>query len=259
MKQLKFIVSSLIVMLAASSCKKESTPAPVVLTTPKISKIDVVGSTWSTSYSYNAQGRLAEVKDNSFTSKYEYATGTPVITTYYTATGIKSNILSEMVLNSSNRALQFKYTWFDALGQPNGSYPINYEYEANGFQVKKSYPGFDYITELTNGNMTKLSIRNSTTGAVERTLTFEFYADKLDKLNLNIFEAWYDNIIIDKSLTGTKNTNLFKKITYQSATRTEVTDFTYVTNADGLLTEYTTNWSLNGAVPTPTTYKIAYQ
>lgn len=259
MKQFKFIVSSLFVLLAASSCKKENTPAPPVSSSPRVSKVDVVGSTWSTSYSYTAQGRLAEVKDNSFTMKYEYASGTPVITTSYTATGIKDQTNSAMVLSSGNRVLQNTIHRFNAQGQETGSNLENFEYDANGFQVKKSYPGYEYITEVTNGNMTKQYVRNTITGTVDRTFTYEFYTDKLDKQNLDLFQIWYNITIIDKDLMGTKNTNLVKKITLQSATRTEVTDFTYVTNADGLITEYTTNWSVNGAAPAPTIYKIAYQ
>jgi hypothetical protein len=230
-----------------------------VSSSPKVSKVDIVGSTWSTSYSYTAQGRLAEVKDNSFTMKYDYASGSLVITTYYTATGVKIETNSEMVLGSGNRVSQYAIHRFNSQGQVSGTELVNFEYDANGFQVKKTYPGYEYIIAVTNGNMTKLTIRNSTTGNVERTLTYEFYTDKPDTQNLDLFQGWYDKLITDKDLMGTKNANLIKKITSQSATRTEVTDFTYVTNADGLLTEFTTNWLLNGAAPVSTTYKIAYQ
>jgi YD repeat-containing protein len=256
MKQFKFIVSSLFILLAASSCKKENTPALVVSSSPRVSKVDIVGSTWSTSYSYNAQGRLSEVKDNSFTSKYDYTSGTPVISIYKNSTGIIDSKISQVTL-SSNKISQYTYYAHNDQGQPYNGDNTNFQYDVNGFQVNKTYSGYEYITEVANGNMIKQTVRNS--GTVARTFTFEFYTDKLNKFNLNLQEQWYGNYIADNSLFGTKNTNLIKRITIQSATRTEVIDFTYVTNADNYVTEQTTSSSVNGAAPTTYTTKFTYQ
>ena len=256
MKQVKTIIAALLVIVAASSCKKENTPAPPVSSSPKVSKVDIVGSTWSTSYSYNAQGRLAEVKDNSFTSKYDYSNGTPVISVYKNSTGIINSKISQVAL-SSNKISEYTYHAYNEQGQPYNGENTNFQYDANGFQINKNYSGSEYITEVTNGNMTKQTVRNS--GTVARTTTFEFYADKPNKFNLNLQEAWYDNYIVDNTLFGNKNTNLFKRITIQSATRTEVIDFTYVTNADNYVTEQTTSSSVNGAAPTAYTTKFTYQ
>jgi hypothetical protein len=257
MKQFKLIVSSLFVLLAAGSCKKQNTALPVVDKAPKLAKIEYAGSTSVVTYSYNAQGRLSEVKDNSFTTKYDYTSATPVITSYYTSSGVKRKTISEMVL-SNNRATQYNTHYFNSQGEETNNTPVNYEYDANGFQIKKSYPGYEYITEVISGNMTKQTIRDTNTGAV-RTFTFDFYTNKPNKFNLNLLELWYDNYLADNSLFGTNNSSLIKRITYQSGIHTEVIDFSYVTNADGYVTEFTTATSKNGSTPVTSTAKLTYK
>lgn len=256
MKQFKFIASALLVMLAASSCKKENIPAPVVPASAKLSKVEYVGSTSFANYSYNAQGRLSEIKDNYYTHKYEYTNGTPVISIYKNSTGIIDTKLSQVALGN-NKISQYTYNGYNDQGQPYIGENANFQYDANGFQVNKTYLSYEYKTEVTNGNMTKQTVSNS--GSIQRTLTFEFYTDRPNKFNLNLQEDWYGNYIVDNSLFGAKNTNLIKRITIQSATRTEVKDFTYVTNADNYVTEQTISTSVNGAAPTAYTVKFTYQ
>jgi hypothetical protein len=258
MKQFKLILSSLFVLLVVNSCKKQNTAAPVVDNSPKLAKIEYVGSNNVVTYTYNADGRLIENKNNYYTEKTDYASGTPVVTGYITATGVKDYSISGITLNGG-KITNYSYYLHDAQGQTYGPVVYSFEYDANGFQVKGVGSSHEYLTEVTNRNMTKQSIRNKTTGLTDRTYIFEFYTDKPNKLNLNFFEVWYGQIMFDKNLMGAKNSNLFKKITYTSGSRTEVTDFTYVTNADGYVTEYTTSKSVNGAAPVVSTAKLTYQ
>lgn len=256
MKQFKFIASSLFILLVVSSCKKEKMSAAVVPASAKLSKVEYVGSTSVANYSYNAQGRLSEIKDNYYTYKYDYTNGTPVIEIYNNSTGIIESKLSQIAL-SSNKISQYTYYAHNDQGQPYNGYNTNFQYDANGFQVSRTYGGYEYITEVTNGNMTKQTVKNS--GTVSRTFTFEFYTDKPNKFNLNLQEEWYGNYIVDNTLFGNKNTNLIKRVTIQSAARTEVKDFTYVTNADNYVMEQTISTSVNGAAPTAYTTKFTYQ
>lgn len=260
MKQIKILIAAFLLVLAGSSCKKENTMIPAGAThSLKVSKIGEVGTTWVTEFAYNSAGRLTQVRDNSFTLTYDYSADIPVITTYKTATGVKTNQMVQAAL-AGNRITTLNIHYFNAQGQETYVDASQFQYDQNGFQTKKSYGSYEYSTEVNNGNMTKLTARNSGSGAVTHTITYEFYSDKQDKFNLNIFEqGWYDNVINDRALMGTKNTNLIKKITYQSATYTQVSQFTYITNTDGYVTEYTLGISVNGATPSTSTYKVTYQ
>lgn len=258
MKQLNLAALFIAVLFTASSCKKEKMETPPVDTTPKLARIDYEGSTNSSHYSYNAEGRLAEVKDDYFTLKYEYPNGIPVLTSYKTQTGTKVSTLSGLTL-TGGKVNRLDYILFNALGQPYNPDPYTFEYDANGFQTKKTGSGYESVIEVTNGNMTKKITRAINTGIVTQTYTYEFYTDKPNKFNINYFEQWYDNYPADKSIFGTRNTNLIKRMTYVTSSGTEITDFTYVTNADGYLTGMTTSWSRNGGTPVVSNTRFTYQ
>ena len=255
MKAIKLFSAAILVLATASSCKKEARPLPAD-NRPKISKIEATDGSYAMNFSYNGQGRLAETRDNSFIVKYAYPTGSFNYTIYNTS-NVKGYDLADLSIQNG-RVTYFNYRDFNASGEPSSSTPTTVEYDANGFQAKKSYESYSYITEVTGQNMTKLTKYSN--GTQSQQISFEYYTDKQSKFNVNWFEFYYfDHILNDKELFGKQSANLLKKVTSQSASTTTVYEFSYVTDANGLVKEYTINTTKNGVAFAPYTYKLTWQ
>ena len=257
MKQVKSIAASLFILFAATSCKKENTTAPTPAgTSSKLSKIEVAGSSWTQSFTYNTAGRLTSVKDNTFTNNYTY---TP---TQFGLEILNNNVKYVDFANTvfvSNKLTNFDSRTYNTSGAVSGTDAITLQYDANGYQVKKAYGAYEYIFSIVGGNTIGNTQTNSVSGST-RNVTIEYYTDKPNKLNLNLFENWFqDQYFSDMEVFGKKNSNLPKKYSYFSTTYTQVTDLTYVLDANGLPVQITATSVTNGGTATVTDYKLTFQ
>ena len=257
MKNLKIVTSAIIAIALAGSCKKDNGDV-VMNKEPQLSKIEQVGTSWSTEFSYGADGRIQQSKDNSFTTKFDYSSGSPVIYEYNTATGLPSGKIAGVVMNNERIAKLVNY-YYNSTGAEVSSTPFLFEYDVNGYQVKKSYDNYVYSSTVVNGNTIKLLKTNTSTGVVNTT-DYEYFLDKKNLFNLNFLEQWwFDNVTNDKSLMGTKNENLLKKATTTAGANTTVTEFTYTFDASGKVTDMSYTTTVNGGTPVTNSFKMYYR
>lgn len=256
MKKITTIVAALIIIVAASSCKKSKDVMPLAVTGSILSKIEYPSSGLVQTFEYNSEGRLVTVKGDGDTYSYNY-TSTPFGYEIWNSSNIKINDLGNTVF-SANKLTSYDYRRFNSSGVFSNSVTNSIYYDAEGYQIKKEYGGYIYNYNISQGNTVGYTVSDNT--GVRRTYTFEYYTDMPNKINLNLFENWYlDQILSDMEVHGKKNKNLLKRVTYVSATTTEVTDYTYVLNTNGLVTQCTSTTVKNGGAPTSYTGKFSYQ
>ena len=96
---------------------------------------------------------------------------------------------------SSNRLTSADFRYYNSAGQATSNVTTNFQYDANGYQTQKSYGGYTYNSVITGGNT--VSINRLTAGSANIiTTTLEYYTDKPNKLNVNLFEHWYQDDIL---------------------------------------------------------------
>jgi hypothetical protein len=258
MKQIKTMMAALFVIAAASSCKKTNDVTPPPATSGfKLSKIENPANGYLQTFNYNSSGRLVKVTDNSFIVNYSYVAAPFSYEVKNTSNVIENDLANIVFL--SNKMTSFDYRFYNASGVPSGSETVTVQYDANGYQTQKAYPGYVYTSVISGGNTTSLTKTNTTNGTT-RTYTYEYYTDKPNNLNINYFEYLnMDHILSDMEITGKKNTNLIKKLTYTSGANTEVTAFTYEINANGMPGQYTATRTTGAGAVSTYTLKFSYQ
>ena len=260
MKQIKTIIAALLIITAVSSCKKENDVVitPTTPAGPKLVKYEYAGTGYSETFTYATNGRLEKTTDSYFINKYSYPSGSVGHETFKADNTKFSDFINVVIAN--NKIISYDDRFFDGTtGQPNTPDPVTLQYDANAYLVKKAYGGYVYDYTITNGNTVNMKETNTISGAIKNK-TFEYYIDKPNKLNINLFEAWYlDHYIFDNELHGKKNADLPKKMTYTSGTYIEIKDFSYVMNADGLPSQMTITKTINGNPPSVSTINFTYQ
>jgi hypothetical protein len=255
------LITAIVVILlsAATSCKKSKDTLPPPSPSGKVllAKIEYPASGGSMSFNYNEAGRLVKITDGGVVSNY---TVSPFGYEWYN-NGIKQFDYTNIIF-AGNRVTSFFNRKYKTDGTIAWAEKHNFEYDASGYQVKKAYSDYVYTSEIFGGNTIKQTIFNSTDGT-SRVKTIEYYTDKQDKLNINFFERWsLDHFLSDIEAVGKKNLNLPKKIIETTPTKTFVTEFTFVTDAKGLITDATitnTNTPIGGTpVVSSYTAKFSY-
>jgi hypothetical protein len=256
MKQVKTILTAVLTAALLSSCKKSIDVAPPPATGTRLSKIEFSGGIVQL-LTYNANGRLASFKANGQTLKYNYAASPFSYEILDDANVLLYDIANAVF--SSNRLTSYDFRGYNSSGVLNGAEQTSLQYDANGYQISKSYGAYRYTYTIEGGNTTGILITDITTGS-SRNTTIEYYTDKLNKLNVNLFEQWYqDHVLSDMEVMGTKNTHLPKKVIYNSTTYTQVTEFVYDLNANGLVNQYTATITTNGGTPATYSANFTYQ
>lgn len=259
MKKIKTIVAALIVILAASSCKKnKDIVAPPAATGSKLSKYEYQGTNSAQTFTYATNGRLEKTTSSSFIVKYSYPSGSVGYESFTSGNTKKNDLINVAVTN--NRITAYDYRSFSSTtGLPFDPEHTTLQYDANGYLVKMAYGSYVYDYTITNGNTVNMKCTNSYSGTIRNT-ALEYYTDKPNKLNVNLFEEWYQSqYLFDNELHGKKNANLPKKLTYTSETYIEVKEFSYVMNADGLPSQMTITKTINGNSPSVSTINFTYQ
>lgn len=259
MKKITSINAAVIATIVLfSSCKKDNT----VVAEPQVKKLIKMEQTGSSiparTYSYNAQGRLTEVKNNIFTNQFDFSTALFQQTTLNTSSSLKT-YEARSTASGSGKVTSLDNKSFKADGSLNYTELNTYQYDAAGYLTNRSYGGYNFVNEYINGNLTKST--GTSSGAPFVTETYEYYTDKTDKFNLNWLEHMYqEQYLNDKELFGKKNKNLVKKAIYDYATGSDYTyDFVYSFDADGYVTDCTATEKTNGTTSAVYTYKFFYQ
>ena len=263
MKQLKVIITATVLLAAFTSCKKDhiTVSEPVQgntgSKTVKLAKVETADGSYTEHYTYNADGRLSGWNNGYFTVAYSYAATAFGYELFASNNTQKQYDIADVIMNNG-RVDHFLYRRINADGTLAGADTVNQQYDANGYQVQKSYGTYKYTAEITGGNTTKQTAMNLHTGKVNYEVTAEYYTDKPNKTNINIFEYnQFDHVLSDKEQFGKRSTNLPKKI-IRASTNTYVYEYTYQFNENGYITSYTISTSKNNGEPTSTTYKLSY-
>lgn len=257
MKQIKTKIAAILLIAAFSSCKKNQDDVVTpVATGPKLAKIEYPGSSITQTFTYNASGRLVKSNDGYFVLNYNIS---PWGYEAFNPANVKEYDITNAVL-SSGKLTQYDYRGFNSSGAISSSEINTIHYDANGCQVKKTYGDYEYNYTVSGGNTVSYTEKKISTGVINSTVTIEYYTDKANKFNLNLFEHWcQDQILNDMDMFGKKNTNLVKKVTETRATSNTVSEFTYVLNAEGLPTQWTQTYTANGGTPSVSVANATWQ
>lgn len=259
MKQVKTIIAALLVIVAASSCKKnKDVVAPPTAPGHKISKYEYQGTGYARTFTYATNGRLEKTTDNYYINKYSYPAGSVGYELFKSDNTKDADFIDIVVTN--NRITSYGFRLYSSTnGLPYNPDPITLQYNANGYLVKMAYGSYIYDYTITNGNTVNMKYTDNFSGIVRNT-AFEYYTDKPNKLNVNLFEEWYQSqYLFDNELFGKKNANLLKKRTYTYGTNIEVNEFSYVLNADGLPSQMTITKQINSGTSSVNTINFTYQ
>jgi hypothetical protein len=260
MKQIKTIIAALLIITAASSCSKNNdiVAPPQAVTGTKLTKYEYQGTGYAKTFTYATSGRLEKATDNYYINKYSYTSGS-IGYESFKSDNTKDIDLTNIVV-ANNKITSYDFRIFDATtGLPYNPEHTTFQYDANGYLVKKAYGGYVYDYTITNGNTVNMKETNTSSGATRNT-ALEYYTDKPNKLNVNLFEQWYlDQYLFDTELLGKNSTNLPKKRTYTSGTYIKVEELSYVMNADGLPSQMTITRTINSNAPTVETINFTYQ
>lgn len=167
MKTLKFLLYLLISIIAFSACKKSSTdnkssvPAPQS-SIPKIATIR--GSIDTTFFQYNSSGKLIKEINWSGYQILEYSGNTVTLKDYSEGGSIQSTEI--FTLNSRGQAISSSYagkkksTEGNYLSEGNFNTTYTYEYDNDGYLIRKMYPISESILDtvaytIINGNETQ--------------------------------------------------------------------------------------------------------
>jgi hypothetical protein len=263
MKHSKLITAATLLIMAVTSCRKNdiivSDPVQVTngVKTLKLAKIETADGSYTENFTYGADGRMTKWSNSYFTIMYSY-TATPFGYDVFAQNSQQKNYdISDVTMNNG-RAERFLYRRIKSDGSVMWADTTTQQYDANGYQVQKLYWPYKYTSEITAGNTTKMTALNMSTGKVNYEVTAEYFTDRPNKMNINIFEYnQFDHILSDKEQFGKMNANLPKKITRISANK-YVYDYNYEFDANGYITSYTISYAVNDGTPALTTYKLSY-
>lgn len=256
MKQIKTIMAAFFVLCTVVSCKKNNEDVTPVVTGPKLSKIELAARNYVQTFSYNGNGRLVAVSDASFTHKYNYD-NSPFGYEVFNSAGVKEFDIANTVF-ASGKLTKFDYRGYNSNGVINSNETNSVQYDANGYQTNVTSVDATYTFTISGGNTTGYT-HARTNGT--NTFTIEYYTDKPNKLNVNLLENWCQNqFLCDMEINGKRNTNLMKKVTtVYSSGSTQVLEYDYVLNADGLPTQITQKSTVNGGTATVSLFNLSYQ
>ncbi|MBI3233874.1 MAG: hypothetical protein HYZ42_07495, partial [Bacteroidetes bacterium] len=207
---------------------------------------------------YATNGRLDKVTDPYYINKYSYPSGSVGYESFKSDNTKDNDLINIVVTNNRITSYDFRH-YSSATGLPYNPELNTLQYDANGYLVKITYGSYVYDYTITNGNTVNMKYTDNFTGSIRNT-ALEYYTDKPNKLNVNLFEEWYLNqYLFDNELLGKKSANLPQKMTYTYGTNTEVNEFSYVMNADGLPSQITITKTVNAGTPTVETINFTYQ
>lgn len=257
MKQIKTFLAALAILTAASSCNKDTDTIvadPPVPANAKLTKVEFVGANDVETYTYNTDGRLINYNDNIFQTKYTYPAGTLNIR-MFKANGSPFVDISNVTL-ANDKITSYEFRMFHGAGEPDLDGELNsFEYDANGYQIRRSYGSYVYDFTITGGNIVNMKETNNNNGQVYNTVV-EYYTDKPNNLNINLFENWYfDQYTVDLDLFGKKSKNLPKKVTGYYG----VKELSYTMNPGGLPAEILVKSTSVAGVVTTQAMRLSYQ
>lgn len=254
MKKLVIVIVAIIVMV---SCKKSNNTLQPPSTSEKLllAKIEYPASGGSMTFKYNENRRLVKVTDGGIVINY---TVNPFGYEWYNNAEKQTSYANTIF--TGNQITSFDYCKYKADGTIAWTEKHSMQYDAGGYQVKKTYSDYVYTSEISSGNTIKQTIVNITDGT-SRVKTIEYYTNKPAKLNINFFERWcLDQTLLDTEAMGKKNVNLPKKITETTPAKIYVTEFAFVTDAKDLITEATITSTTTpiGGVPAISSYTAKF-
>ena len=211
MKHLKIVISVVMILLIAASCKKQSADTVPVVPAKKLQNIATSGPAGATnqSFSYDTQGRLIKEDDEDGYKTFDYDMNTVLIKEFNKLLN-KMDVVINGTTDNAGRLINFTGISF---GSNNSQTPFTGQctYDANGYitQYKRtsnnSVYSYDFI--VTDGDYTSLTVHLNGMGGYTRTTSF--YPDKksLSVVERNIPESFcYNN-----GLFGKPNTHLAKE------------------------------------------------
>lgn len=255
MKQIKSILAALTILIAASSCSKETgiIIPPVPAANAKLVKVEELGTNFSQKFSYNTNGRLLNIKSGNFETRYTYPAGSVGLEMYENGNVKFADFINIVIANNKMTAYDFRM--FNDAGQPYTPETNTSQFDAAGYRVKHSYSNHVYEYTIVNGNTVSVKETITSSGVVNNTI-LEYYTDKPNNLNINFFENWtLDQYVFDQDIAGKKNANLPKKITDNSG----VSELSYIMNSVGLPEQMKIKFTPTNGAQEFSTYKLTYQ
>ncbi|MDE7356575.1 MAG: DUF4595 domain-containing protein [Rikenellaceae bacterium] len=230
MKKLLFFV------MAASlvcSCKKDDGDDVIPENLKKVSRIEFNDGSkpYSSSFSYDAQGRVAQID------------GLPV-----TWSGDKVTYDGKVYTLSDGRAVKAEGS------DPKGSYHLSFEYDKEGYLVKTIDKDEDYECSysIKDGNMVEIMDDGDKvtckTSDIPNNLNIDFYSLVAEDAS----EAYMLGI------AGKRLRNMLSEMRYDDGSYWNATSYEYKVDKDGYVTEITETYTSSEGDKYVSTIKISY-
>jgi len=240
MQHFKTLLTAFVIVFTIARCKKEkiTEPVPAPFVSGKLLKqIDILysnGNTYFYKFNYDVQKRVigSESKEDIITQSYP--DGKIEVTEFRKSL---NRIVGQTTANIGSTGKVYKQTGeYNYNGTPFNSI-TDVEYDNSGYPVSVVETRNDgsiakYEYTIQNGNIIK--IKHSFNGAEVYTDSFEYYADKSDKINIvNVYFStyWVQNEFGKKSVNMIKS----RKTTYPGTSSVNTLDYSYEIDAQGYI------------------------
>jgi YD repeat-containing protein len=249
---MKKVIIALTAIIAMASCKKENvttvvTPIPVPTVTKNLAKYtnSYDNATPETEiYTYDAQGRIAEIKKDDRTVTFNFVSATSLVETQRWNTN--NNIIVTQEYSINDKGYVTKIIKKSPAGVP--YFTLDYTYNADGYMTsqKGTYDNgssFETVYVITDGNV--VSSKNYTDNILTSDIIFSYDNTKMYKtgFNYNFGGNWRV-----KNLFGRCSKNMLNEYKYfnASGTLTYHLQFAYELDTDGYTVKQTANYVLQG-------------
>jgi YD repeat-containing protein len=247
---MKKVIIALTALVAMASCKKEDvttavTPTPVPSVTKNLVKYtnSYDNATPETEmYTYDAQGRIAEIKKDDRTVTFNFVSATSLAETQRWNTNNDIIVTQEYTIN--DKGYVTKIIKKSPAGIPYFTY--DYTYNADGYMTSQkgtfdNGSNFETVYVINDGNV--VSYKDYQDGILKGNVIYNYDNTKINKTGLSYSGYW--NL---KKLFGKSSKNMVSEYKYfnASGTLTYHLQFAYELDTDGYPVKQTANYVLQG-------------
>lgn len=245
---MKKVIIALTAIVAMASCKKESvSPAPVpepATTKNLVKETNVYNNSTPEidEYSYDAQGKISVLKEDTRTSTFNFVSATSLVVTEKKNADNSLQRTYECTLNDKG------YVTSQIAKSPAGViiWTYDYTYNAEGYVTSKKFTDasgsvMDVVYQITGGNLVSETIKDK--NILRSTSSYVYDNTKTARKNSSYASYWSVNNLFGK---GSKNLGAESKTFNASGTLTWHAQFAWELDADGYPVKQTTNNILLG-------------
>jgi hypothetical protein len=245
----KKVIIALTAVVAMVSCKKEDVTTTAVTVAPtvtkslaKFSRVYDNGTPETVNYTYDAQGRIATIKNDNRTETFDFVSATSLVVTE--RFNSNNNLATTKECTMNEKGYVTKIVVKNSVGTLQGTYDYNYNADGYSTNYKVTYPSgstMEFVYVITDGNAVSSKLYYDNVLSNRDEITYD--NTKTNKTQIGIAYYWPVPNLFGKC---TKNMMAESKTYDAAGTLTWHTQSTYDMDAVGYPTKQTINFILQG-------------